>query len=189
MDLRPLNEPVFVGLLVSLAACAVTPNPSPVATPGPTPSSGTHAAWFGQVSGWTLVDAPAPAQTFEAAASSWVAGLGFVTIQAAADATVQPYAPVTTIIAFTLTPEAGHTETELFSAMLQGLEGSLHTPPRPPVLGGPGFSFGGGEQETIVGPWAGAPYTVYLSVVGPSIGDAEAVFRQLLDRGPPKTLP
>ena len=157
--------------------------PAGIATTVPTASPGPAAALFPEVSGWSLVDAPTVTRDFETAANSFVAGLGTARVLTGAEATRHQIGYVVHVFAFALVPDSGHTEMELFSAIVNGMRAGVGIEPVS-IFGGKAVSLGMGEQEVILGTWTGEPPTLFLLSDGPSIGASREIYELLLEAGP-----
>jgi hypothetical protein len=191
---------VGAGFVAALSGCAASPAPSsrtnsfpiptematttqtPTVTASPTPaiSPGPAADWFADIEGWTIVDSLPVAEDFERAANASVDGSGSARVQAAAEATHDEQGHRVDIVAFAVAPDPGHSEQDLFAAIMEGIRAGVGIEPVP-VLDGWAFSLQMGEREVIIGPWKGGPYTVFLVTDGPSIGASREVYTALLD--------
>lgn len=157
---------------------AASSTPAGTATLVPTASPGPAADLFPEVSGWSLVDAPRVAADFGAAANAYVAGLGYVLVQGAALATPVKTGYPATVVAFVIEPNPGHTETELFQAIVDGVRAALAIDPGP-ACDGQAIGLAAGEGEWILGPWIGRPDGSFLIADGSSTGSAREIYADL----------
>jgi hypothetical protein len=158
---------------------AASSMPAGTATLFPTASPGPAADLFPEVSGWSLVDAPKVATDFDAAANTYVAGLGSVQVLAAALATPDKTCCSATVVAFVIEPDSGHTQTELFATIVDGVRAGVAIDPQP-ACDGQAVSLAVGEEERILGPWTGGPDGSYLVAVGSSTGASRGIYAALL---------
>ena len=171
------------GMQVSSTFQRVSSSDEPSSSAAATATNGGAVEWFGEVSGWTIVDDPATAADFEEAANVSVAGIGFARVQAAGTATRDANGDVVTILAFAIAPDAGNDEMELFGAILDGMQAGMGVESEP-AIDGQAFTLLTGELQVIVGPWAGGPHTLFLYVDGPSDGAAEEIYSIIVNAGP-----
>jgi hypothetical protein len=180
---RGMIRAALAAILLALAACASpTSSPSPSSSVAATPAVGSASDWFGEVAGWEFVDAPAAGQDFEVLANAAVAGLGAVRVQAAAEATPVGACCSANVIAFAITPDPGHTESELVVAIVDGIRGAGGVDPGP-ACSEQAVSLVMGQREVILGPWAGGP-SAFLLADGPAIGSARTIYSLLIGAGP-----
>ncbi len=172
---------VLAATLLGVAACAGPTNSSlPSTIPTATPAAGSASDWFGDVDGWEFIDAPDAGREFEDQASAAVDGLGSVRVQAAAEATPIGVCCSATVIAFSLAPEPGHTESELVRAIVEGIPADADPGP---ACNEQAVSVVKGGREVILGPWAGGR-SPFLVSDGPAIGSARQIFSLLIGAGP-----
>jgi hypothetical protein len=174
---RTAEQIAVVAILLGLPAC-VSPTTSPPNTLPAASVIGSASDWFGAVPGWEFVDAPAARQEFEDLASTAVAGLGAVQVQAAAGATPVGVCCSANVIAFAVLPDPGHTESELLVALVDGIRGGAQADPGP-ACSERAVSLVMGQREVILGPWTGGP-SPFLLADGPAIGSARTIYSLLI---------
>jgi hypothetical protein len=170
----------LAGTLLAMTACqGPTGSTSPSTNPTPTPGPRSATGWFGEVAGWEFVDAPDAGRDFEDLANAAVEGLGSVRVEAASEATPIGVCCSANVIAFSLAPEPGHTESELVRAIVEAIPADAEPGP---ACNEQAVSVVKGGREVILGPWAGGR-SPFLVSDGPAIGSAREIFSLLIGAG------